>query len=200
MGLLKAAVIGVIILAGTPAYAAQIIYSVNTAVGTVGSISGTITTDGTIGTIVASNIVGYNLDVFGNGAQITVNTTNSSVFVGGNSLTASGSQLTFNFGNSNPSYLLFQESFGTGTKFACAASTPAFSTPCYQGLSAVPLSYNDSTAQYTGQGSGGVLTGNLQIGSAVPEPATWSMMLLGFCMVGFGLRSRRKSNVRVTYA
>ena len=36
--------------------------------------------------------------------------------------------------------------------------------------------------------------------SAVPEPATWAMMMLGFGMVGFGLRSRPKSSVRVTYA
>jgi hypothetical protein len=34
----------------------------------------------------------------------------------------------------------------------------------------------------------------------VPEPATWAMMLMGFGMVGYGLRSRRKSSVRVTYA
>jgi len=36
--------------------------------------------------------------------------------------------------------------------------------------------------------------------ASVPEPATWAMMLAGFAMVGFGLRSRRKQTVRVTYA
>ena len=36
--------------------------------------------------------------------------------------------------------------------------------------------------------------------SAVPEPATWAMMIAGFGMIGFGLRSRRKQAVRVTYA
>jgi hypothetical protein len=36
--------------------------------------------------------------------------------------------------------------------------------------------------------------------TAVPEPATWAMMLVGFGMIGFGLRSRRKQSVRVTYA
>lgn len=35
---------------------------------------------------------------------------------------------------------------------------------------------------------------------AVPEPATWAMMLAGFGMIGFGLRSRGKQSVRVTYA
>ena len=36
--------------------------------------------------------------------------------------------------------------------------------------------------------------------TAVPEPATWAMMLAGFGMIGFGLRSRRKQAARVTYA
>ena len=36
--------------------------------------------------------------------------------------------------------------------------------------------------------------------AAVPEPATWGMMLAGFGMVGFGLRRRAKPSVRVTYA
>jgi hypothetical protein len=34
--------------------------------------------------------------------------------------------------------------------------------------------------------------------SAVPEPTTWAMMLAGFGMVGFGLRSRRRGLATVT--
>ncbi|KQS04277.1 hypothetical protein ASG11_08445 [Sphingomonas sp. Leaf357] len=36
--------------------------------------------------------------------------------------------------------------------------------------------------------------------AAVPEPATWAMMIAGFGMVGFGMRRRAKPSVRVTYA
>ncbi|MDN4633181.1 PEPxxWA-CTERM sorting domain-containing protein [Sphingomonas sp. PvP056] len=36
--------------------------------------------------------------------------------------------------------------------------------------------------------------------SAVPEPATWGMMLMGFGMIGFGLRSYKRSSTKVTYA
>lgn len=37
--------------------------------------------------------------------------------------------------------------------------------------------------------------------SAVPEPATWAMMLIGFGIVGAGLRSRRtETSVSVSYA
>ena len=37
-------------------------------------------------------------------------------------------------------------------------------------------------------------------GTAVPESATWAMMLMGFGMIGFGFRRRRKPNLGITYA
>lgn len=40
----------------------------------------------------------------------------------------------------------------------------------------------------------------LAVVASVPEPATWAMMLLGFGMLGFGVRSSRKPTVRVAYA
>jgi hypothetical protein len=36
--------------------------------------------------------------------------------------------------------------------------------------------------------------------SAVPEPATWAMMLAGFGIIGFGLRRRARPTVSVAYA
>ena len=35
---------------------------------------------------------------------------------------------------------------------------------------------------------------------AVPEPTTWAMMLLGFCMIGFAARRRSHVKTTVTYA
>lgn len=35
---------------------------------------------------------------------------------------------------------------------------------------------------------------------AVPEPATWAMMLLGFGAIGFGMRRRRLDTLRVRFA
>lgn len=36
--------------------------------------------------------------------------------------------------------------------------------------------------------------------AAVPEPATWAMMLLGFGAIGFGMRRRRSDMLRVRFA
>jgi hypothetical protein len=36
--------------------------------------------------------------------------------------------------------------------------------------------------------------------AAVPEPATWALMLLGFGAIGFGMRRRKKPEVRVRFA
>lgn len=40
--------------------------------------------------------------------------------------------------------------------------------------------------------NGGVVTGNLTFQVAVPEPATWGMMLIGFAGIGLAMRSRRR--------
>ena len=51
-------------------------------------------------------------------------------------------------------------------------------------------------------GSTGLLTAVQPAVAPVPEPATWAMMMLGFGMVGFGLRANRKGKVttKVAYA
>jgi hypothetical protein len=35
---------------------------------------------------------------------------------------------------------------------------------------------------------------NIVVNSAVPEPATWAMMLLGFGAIGFSMRRRRAAD------
>jgi hypothetical protein len=43
----------------------------------------------------------------------------------------------------------------------------------------------------TAPGTGGTLNGNVSIYPAVPEPATWAMMLIGFAGIGMAMRRRR---------
>jgi hypothetical protein len=46
---------------------------------------------------------------------------------------------------------------------------------------------------FTGHaGPSGTMTGNVTISPALPEPATWAMMLLGFGAMGISIRNRRR--------
>lgn len=57
---------------------------------------------------------------------------------------------------------------------------------------------NDGTDQWTyGIGE---LTFTADAASAVPEPATWGMMILGFGMIGGVMRRRAKVTTKVSYA
>ncbi len=47
--------------------------------------------------------------------------------------------------------------------------------------------------------NGGFFNGTANLNaSAIPEPTTWAMMLLGFGAIGFGLRSRRSAKPKVS--
>jgi hypothetical protein len=57
------------------------------------------------------------------------------------------------------------------------------------------------TTEGTATGSNGSYGGSVSFSaSAVPETATWIMMLAGFAMVGFGLRRRSSLKTTVSYA
>ena len=48
-------------------------------------------------------------------------------------------------------------------------------------------------------GGNAAFSGNLSFASAIPEPATWMMMLLGFAGIGFTMRRKNKSTLQVRY-
>src|SRR6267378_6044483 len=85
------------------ATATDITYTVNQTVG-AGGVTGTITTDGTIGTLAAGNIIGWNLLLNSGSSTITLTgppSANSNVGnFGVDLLTASATQLFYNFGGS----------------------------------------------------------------------------------------------------
>ena len=80
----------------------------------------------------------------------------------------------------------------TPTSTAFAAATP-FRFTALTGM---------GTLTFTGAGAPGVdvNAGIDAITVSVPEPATWAMMLLGFGMVGFGLRRSARRTTRVAFA
>ena len=43
--------------------------------------------------------------------------------------------------------------------------------------------------------TGNIVSGDLTAAVSVPEPATWAMMVTGFCLIGSSVRRRRPTSV-----
>lgn len=172
--------------------AALITYDVDQTIG-LGSVVGSIQTNGTLGVLGHSDIVGFNLIISGPGASVNLTQANSVFVSEGINLSATASNLLFNY--SGPSgFALFQQgSFGTGQKYYCNASVAG---TCFQGASAIPESFSSPSAQV--EPRAGLQT--IGMVAAVPEPATWAMMIGGFGLVGGAVRRQRRIAARVTYA
>jgi hypothetical protein len=172
--------------------AATIIYNVNQTIG-AGSLTGTIQTDGATGALGQIDVTGWNLQLNGVSASLNLTNGNSHVFLQGSDVTATATNLFFNFSGGDQGYLLFQVNFGSGAQYTCEAT--ANTGVCAQGASVVPQTISNASAQFAAE------TGNQIIGTAavagVPEPSTWAMMLLGFAGLGFAFRQSRR---RETFA
>ena len=86
------------------------------------TLSGSITTDGTIGSLSAANILSWNLVATFSDAAFSLDITPANSFVQANLLTASATGLFFNFGYSTPIFSGFVFNPGTSPFWAyCAA-------------------------------------------------------------------------------
>jgi hypothetical protein len=179
----RRAVAGAIIggaLLGAGGASANIVYTVNQSIG-VGSVTGTLETDGVIGTLGTGDFVHWNLLLTGAGG-VTYNLVDgtSSVLVSGSDLTAIGKDIVFNFSGDASSYFLIQHTLFSGQNYWCNA---AASEVCYEGKSDVPGSIFDASAQVESAVGLQVIAT-----TGVPEPATWALIVLGFAGVGFAVR------------
>ena len=171
-------------LAAGAAHAA-ITYSVDQIIG-VGSVVGSITTDGATGTLAASDILSWNLNLHGVGASFNLNNANSGAFIGGADTTATTTHIYYNFNATDFGYLLFQVSFGNSAKYWC--NNAEADVLCLQGATVTPVFFGDPSTQNA------PMTGTQIIATAanvVPEPAAWVVMLLGFAGIGLAMRGRR---------
>jgi len=106
-----------------------------------------------------------------------------------NPATGAGTQISAGVGFINDSDLAYD------------ASTGSYYVVDYSGY---VYQYDNAFTSRTLLSQGGPLSGIIVTGAqatgAVPEPATWAMMLLGFGGVGYSLRRRTKVSARVRFA
>jgi len=161
---------------GTPTVlrADTLSYTVNQAVG-AGSVTGFITTDGTIGTLSAANIVGWDLTMNdGHGDISDLTQSNSGVADVGTALTASSSALMFNFSGSPEGTFSFSSTSTPFTGALCYDSGTNCAIPAgidlYDVAGVLPCAYYGCDVGETG---------NQVIATATPEPATAGLALIG---------------------
>ena len=169
------------LLAAAPA--AAVVYTVNVGNSTLGA-TGFIETDGTIGTIGSGNIIDWEFNLADNGTSFTLSgASNSGKLVSGNTLSATATSLFFDFSGSG--LAAFQNpAIGSGINFICFTGNGI----CGGGSNRISITTNTF-------GDGIPQSGLVQIGTAaggaVPEPASWAMLIAGFGLVGAVARRRR---------
>jgi PEP-CTERM motif len=123
---------------------ASITYDVYDTIGQ-GNVQGSITTDGTLGVLSTGDITGWDLTLNGVGASFVLNNGNSGVLVSGADLTATASDLIFNYSGTDNGLVAFQTTFYTGDNYWCNATAAG---NCYQGATVSPKSIFDTSAQH----------------------------------------------------
>lgn len=171
---MKKMLIALALAAGTamPAMAASILEGVISDDRYYASFSGTILDNatGSAATLHWQNSeYGYTFNI---GFTNSNGTLNSVLTAGGDNMALYGL---------NSGYGLIGSACVASSQFACVQSTGS-----YQNVTSLIASMNGGNGLYNG--------GQLQIlttAAAVPEPATWGMMILGFGMLGAAMRRRR---------
>ncbi len=185
------------VLAATSAFAAmpalaQVTYIGTHSVGT-GSVTLSLTTDGTIGALAKGNMLDWSILLDLDGTSVELNSKNSQFgsFVG-TSLQATAGQILFDFGGNGT---IQWNNYNTGNKSAyCMDAVNSFYS-CVGGLGSEIVQVDGPIV--TQKRSDLFVLGAVPSG-AVPEPAAWGMVIGGFGLAG--MATRRRVRTKIAYA
>lgn len=160
------------------------------------SVTGSLTTDGTIGVLHAANILDWTLSLVDHldaTQNYTLTKANSLLLEdGGGALSATATALLFNYSGAGE-FLIQAKTPGpySGSRYFCFSAAGG---ACLPGETISPGYATSDGVVLTGDsapiGSQSLTPPSLPGG--VPEPATWAMMLVGFGGVGMALRDTRR--------
>jgi hypothetical protein len=190
-------------VASMSAHASNIVYTVNTTITSANptgnplqsnTVSGSITTDGTIGVLAPADILSWNLNLIDNlnaADDIDLTPSNSALVEDtGSALSATATGLSFNFSGSGE-FLIQGTQFGafSGYQYFCFSTGGA----CLAGETIAPLYIFTDGAVLTGAAAPvgtQPLNPTPSPTGVVPEPSTYGLVLTG--LLGLGGTLKRK--------
>jgi hypothetical protein len=148
------------------------------------TVSGTIETDGTIGALVTGNILAWNVLVTnGIGGSFDLTSGNSVVTATGTALTATATELLFNFDTPNDGGLGYFQIVDSSNGWGWWLSGPNGSST--EGV------LSDTSASCCDAGLASLNSQPITLATTTPEPASFVLLGAGLGVIGLFRRSRR---------
>jgi hypothetical protein len=154
-----------------------------------------VTTDGTIGALATANITAFDIKLTDALGMTELTNTNAQESILGANFTATVSALSYDFDAVGINFVIFEGDAGSVLgdpggyyciqTFDCVQGGPG------EGFNSMSLNLADALSARSGE----VV---IATASAVPEPATWAMMLIGFGGLGAAVRNARIGRRPVT--